>query len=179
MIIVLIDSQVHVISFMEVTFEITRGTVRILGGNKSNMDDADAEVSTQKQHVYKTLDLYTATITRSPIRAAQTIHIPPITQVPVTDRCLLPHIVLTQHNHAVSVNHWLRLKNCVRETDQDKSFIHRPLFLLLQVSRKIPNHMVLGYATRNLTLLIPVYWPLVAHITESLGWLSSCAPIIL
>ena len=98
-----------------------------------------------------------------------------MTQVPVLVRCQLPGLVHTEPKHSVFVNHRLRLTNGIHEIDPDRPF----LFVVGNFSttaRKIPKNMVLGYATPNPTLLIPVDSPLVAHVTEALGYVPPDTP---
>lgn len=127
------------------------------------MDAAEAYVSTPNRFDNKTTGPYKASLTRSSIRAVQTIYVPQMTQVLVMRRCLLSSIVHTDPNHSVFVSYYIQLTNGIHEIDLEKPFI---VFFanFFNVPRKMPNNMVLVYATRCPALLFPVDSTLVAHI---------------
>lgn len=77
-----LDCHYCTIRCIDCIFETNQGTFRILGRNKTTSDAAKADVSRSKQPVGKPTDPDKAALTRSEIRAAQTIHVPPMTQVP-------------------------------------------------------------------------------------------------
>lgn len=108
---------------MEGIVDTSRGTVRILCRNKATVDAAEADVSTPKRPVDKPTDPEKATLTRSEINAAQMIHVLPMTQVQVMDRCLLPGLVHTEQKHAIFVKRRLRLTNCIQQIYPEKPFI--------------------------------------------------------
>lgn len=95
-----------------------------------------------------------------------------MTQVSVLVRCQLPGNVYAEPKNAVFVNHRVNLTNFTQVIDPDKQFI----FIVanfFNVPQKIRKHMVLGYATRISSLLIPVDSPMVAHVSESLGYVPT------
>lgn len=92
---------------MKATVEKNRGAVLILGLDKATAVFDDIEISATEQLVDKTTNRTQAALTRRAMLAAQTIHIPLITQGPGMVRCLLPDLAHTELKHMVFVNHRL------------------------------------------------------------------------
>lgn len=95
----------------------------------------------------------------------------PMNNVMPLVRFYLPDLVQKEPKHAVFMNYLLKLTKGIEEIDPEKPFII-VVSNLSKEPRKIPNHIVLGYARRRLTLLIPVDSPLVSHVLESLVYIS-------
>lgn len=78
-----------------------------------------------------------------------------MTQVPVLVRYELRSLAHTEPKHAVFVKHRLKITNGIQEIDTGKPFIF-VVANFSNVPRKIPKHMVLGYATQSPNLLLLV-----------------------
>lgn len=94
-------------------------------------------------------------------------------QVPMLVRFqLLGH---TEPKHEVFASQRLKLTNGIHEIYPETPFIV-VVANFSTVPPETPKQMVLCYDTKSPTLLIPVDPPFVAHISESLRYLSSCEP---
>lgn len=109
----ILDRHVRAIGCVEGIFEIILGTVRMRGGNKSNGDAAESKVSTPIQLIDSTTDADKASLERSSISVAQTIHVLEITQISVMVRCLFPGLIHIEQKHAVFIIRLLLLTNGV------------------------------------------------------------------
>lgn len=115
--------NVRGIRSMEGIFEATRGTFRILGRNKATIGAALSQVHKLKPMDGRPPDPETETLCRSSIRAAQTIRVPPMTQVLSLVRSQLPGLFHMEPEHAVFVNHRVKLEHCIQEIGPCKPFI--------------------------------------------------------
>lgn len=154
--------------------ETTSGTVRILGLIKATIDAEEVDVGKPIPIGNRPLEPDKEALSRSSISASKKGLGPPMAHVPVLVRCKLPGLVQMKPKYAVFVNHRLRLTNVINEIDQERPFTV-VVANFSNVSRKIPKHVVLGFPTRSPKLLIPVYSPLVAHISEYLGYVAQSA----
>lgn len=129
------------------------GSIRILGRNKVTMRIEEVEVD--KVQSPKTVHGDGANGTRTPLRSLQTIHVPPMTQFTVMVRCNLSGMVHKEPKHSVFVNHRLNITNRVHKSNSDISFMIL-VAVFSNTGCKITKHIIIGYATRNPTLIIPL-----------------------
>lgn len=162
-----VDRHVRVIRCVEGIVETIGISVHILGSHRATANSAEAAVDKTKPMDGTPADPETGNLSRSSIRAIQTIRMPPMTQVPVFVRFQLPGLVNTEPKHAVFVNNLLKITNSMHKIYPDKPFIV-VASRFSHVPRKSPKNMVRNYATWGRKLLIPADSPLVAHVSESL-----------
>lgn len=84
-----------------------------------NVNATEAEGYKHKQRQDKITDPDKADLTRSAIRAEQTITVSHMTRVPMMVSFLLPGLFHTEPKHSIFVNHLLRLTNGLQEIDPE------------------------------------------------------------
>lgn len=138
------DSHVLLIRCMKGVVETTVRTGRLLGRNRHTAEAMEADVDTQRPRGVKPVDPENEALYRSSIRAAQTILVPPITQVPELVYLHLPSFIHKEPKHLRLVYLILKISNGIHVIGPEKPFIVS-FYNFSNVHWKIPKQMALGY----------------------------------